>query len=69
MDANVKTALTQLVEKIRFSDPMSSEQLANLENQISTKITELKTAANKKDIIDELNLLIDERNKKCKILK
>ena len=36
-DAAVKTALTHLAEKIRFSDPMSNEQLANLENKISIK--------------------------------
>lgn len=68
-DAAVKTALTHLAEKIRFSDPMSNEQLADLENKISTKVAELKTAPNKVEIITELNSLFDERNKKCKILK
>lgn len=68
-NADVKTALTQLAEKIRFSDPMSNEQLADLENKISTKAAELKTAPNKAEIITELNSLLDERNKKCKILK
>lgn len=29
-DAAVKTALAQLAERIRYSDPMSSEQLADL---------------------------------------
>ena len=68
-NADVKTALTQLAEKIRFSDPMSSEQLADLENKISSKVAELKAAPNKVEIITELNSLFDERNKKCKILK
>lgn len=68
-DAAVKTALTHLAEKIRFSDPMSNEQLAHLENKISTKVAELKNAASKMEIITELNSLLDERNKKCKILK
>lgn len=68
-DAAVKTALTHLAEKIRFSDPMSNEQLADLENKISIKAAELKTASSKLEIITELNLLLDERNKKCKILK
>lgn len=68
-DAAVKTALTHLAEKIRFSDPMSNEQLANLENKISIKAAELKTASSKLEIITELNSLLDERNKKCKILK
>ena len=68
-DVTVKTALTQLAEKIRFSDPMSNEQLADLENKISTKVAELKTASSKLEIMTELNSLLDERNKKCKILK
>lgn len=68
-DAAVKTALMQLAEKIRFSDPMSNEQLTDLESMISVKVTELKTAVNKAEIITELNLLLNERNKKCKILK
>lgn len=68
-NADVQTALTQLAEKIRFSDPMSSEQLADLENKISIKVAELKTASSKLEIITELNSLLDERNKKCKILK
>ena len=68
-DVTVKTALTQLAEKIRFSDPMSNEQLADLENKISAKVLELKTAPNKVEIVTELSSLLDERNKKCKILK
>lgn len=68
-DAEVKSALTQLAEIIRFSDPMSNEQLEDLENKISVKIAELKTAANKVELIIELTSLLDERNKKCKILK
>ena len=68
-DAAVKTALAQLAERIRYSDSMSSEQLADLENKISAKVLELKTAPNKVEIITELNSLLDERNKKCKIAK
>ena len=68
-DAAVKTALAQLAERIRYSDPMSSEQLADLENKISIKTAELKTTTSKLEIITELNSLLDERNKKCRILK
>ena len=68
-NADVKKALTQLAEKIRFSDPMNNEQLADLEDKISTKIEELKTTSSQLEIITELNSLLDERNKKCKILK
>lgn len=68
-NADVKTALTQLAEKIRFSDPMSNEQLVDLENKISIKAAELKTTTSKLEIITELNSLLDERNKTIKILK
>lgn len=69
INADVKAALTQLAERIRFSDPMSNEQLADLENKISAKVAELKTAVNKVEILSELNSLLDERNRKCTILK
>ena len=68
-NADIKTALTQLAEKIRFSDPMSNEQLADLENKISIKAAELKTTTSKLEIATVLHSLLDERNKKCKILK
>ena len=68
-DIAAKTALTQLAEKIRYSDPMSSEQLADLESKISDKVLELKTAKNKTEIVSELFSLLDERNRKIKILK
>lgn len=68
-DVEIKTALMRLLEKIRYSDPMSSEQLKDLESRISAKVTEMKTATNITEIIAELNSLLDERNKKCKILK
>lgn len=68
-DAETKKALQQLAEKIRFSDPMSDEQLADLEEKIANKVEALKTAPSKTQLISELNSLLTERNKKCKILK
>lgn len=68
-DAATKSALTQLAEKIRYSDPMSNEQIADIEDRITAKIAELKSATDKAKIIAELNLLLDERNRKTKILK
>ena len=68
-DTATKSALTQLAEKIRYSDPMSNEQIADIEDQITEKITDLKSAADKVEIIKELNSLLDERNKKVKHLK
>ena len=68
-DADTKAALTKLAEKIRFSDPMSSEVLAELEAEITVKVKELKTAENKAEIIKVLDSLLLERNKKAKLLK
>ena len=68
-DSETKAALTKLAEKIRFSDPMSNDVLADLEAEIAAKIKELKTAENKTEIITVLDLLITERNKKAKLLK
>lgn len=68
-DVATKSALTQLAEKIRYSDPMSNEQIADTEDRITAKIAELKSATDKAKIIAELNLLLDKRNKTIKILK
>ena len=68
-DADTKAALTKLAEKICFSDPMSNTALFDLEGKIADKVRKLKAAAEKPAIITELNSLIDERNKKIKLLK
>lgn len=68
-DAEIKAALSKLAEKVRFSDPMSHEMLGELESRISTKVEEMKTTADKKALIGEIEILLIERNKKCKILK
>ena len=68
-DDDIKAALTKLVEKIRFSDPMSNDVLADIEAEITAKVKELKTAENKAEIITVLDSLITERNKKAKLLK
>ena len=68
-DIATKSALTQLAEKIRYSDPMSNEQIADIEDRITVKIGELKNATDKTNCIVELNSLFDERNRKCKLLK
>ena len=68
-DSDTKAALAKLAEKIRFSDPMSNTALFDLEEKITDKVRELKAAAEKPAIITELNSLIDERNKKVKLLK
>lgn len=65
----IKTSLTRLAEKIRYSDPMSNEVLSDLEVEITDKVKELKTADNKAEIITILDSLVAERNKKAKLSK
>ena len=69
MDEANKAALLQLAERIRFSDPMSNVQLADLEVAISNGIDSLKGATDKLTLITEITKLLNERNQKCKILK
>lgn len=68
-DSATKTALLQLAEKVRFSDPMSNEALAALEEKITSSIAGLGNSADKEDSIAQIALLLDERNKKCRLLK
>lgn len=68
-DPEIKAELLKLADKIRFSDPMSSDALTEVEETIVNKIEELKTAENKSSLIATINLLLTERNKKAKILK
>ena len=66
---DAKAALQALAEKLRYSDPMSDETLAALEREIADKVNVLKTTADKTQSAAEIALLLDERNKKCKMLK
>lgn len=68
-DSETKALLKELAEKIRYSDPMSYAELAEIEAAISSKVADLKTASDKKAIITEILSLVTERNKKAKILK
>ena len=68
-DTEIRDALQQLAEKIKFSDPMSNDALAEVEEAITAKIAELKSASDKIAVIQELNSLLMKRNKKAKILK
>lgn len=68
-DTEIKVALTQLAEKIRFSDPMNHSKLEVVEKELADKICALKTSADKLTAIAEIDTLLVERNAKIKILK
>lgn len=71
-DEPFKKALMALAETIKYSDPMSSPKLASLENIIEGKVRMLSDNADSESsiaICDELQQLLAERNRKCKIMK
>ncbi|GHU84375.1 hypothetical protein FACS189473_1550 [Spirochaetia bacterium] len=74
-DESLKKTLKALAETIRYSDPMSSPQLAAIENKIEAKVSNLTEAVEEanseaiKALCNELQQLFAERNRKCKILK
>jgi hypothetical protein len=74
-DPVLKKSLQKLSDAIRYSDPVSNPQLLDLENDIELKTVMLgreldavNTSA-VQNICDELQLLLAERNRKCRLLK
>ena len=69
--ATIKEALEALAEKIKYSDPMSDESLTSIEDEISAKITALKTqpTVDTLALVKQIEMLLLERNKKSKLLK
>jgi len=71
----VKAECKKIYEAVRYSDPMSSDALASIESEISmkfAKLAEAVSANNMEQIIEvskEVMILLEERNKKCEILK
>ncbi len=74
-DNQVKKAFEKLAEKIRYSDPISSEKLADIEGELEYCIKVALDAAKRNDsdqcmmCYDKAVLLLAERNEKCKIFK
>ena len=65
----------KVYEASRYRDPMSDEALAGVEQRMTQKFEELSNAVDAKDIAlaatcaDQMVLLVNERNNKCKVLK
>lgn len=70
-----KAACKKVYEALRYSDPVSKAELAEIENEIAEKLGELKTAAGNADaeeikqIAEDVLNLTAERNRKCRALK
>lgn len=71
----VKAECKKVYEAIRYSDPMSSNALASVEAQITIQFHALSEAVESDDadlvvaIAKNLTVLINDRNKKCNLLK
>ena len=65
----IKKELIKLSDKIKYSDPYSSNELKGIEENIINKIEQLKSSKEKEVLVSEITLLLEERNKKCKIYK
>lgn len=71
----VKAECKKVYEAVRYSDPMSTDELKSIEKQISAEFSLFSDAvlSDDKDAVSnistELKNLISDRNKKCKLLK
>ena len=71
----MKAETKKVYEAIRYSDPMSNDALANIENQIQNEFNVFADAVKNNDIdlaksaSYEFVILINNRNSKCKFLK
>ncbi len=74
-DADLKTTLSECIEALRHSDPMSHESLAELENKIAELIdtlsVQIKASAveEAKDTCKELKISIAERSQMARAMK
>ncbi len=74
-DPQVKAAFTRFAEQVRYSDPMSNENLFELEKMIALQISNADTCISMNDYrtamqcCERASALLIERNKKCYALK
>ena len=69
-----RVACKKVYEVVRYSDPMSSDALADVESQITLKFHEFSEAVtDNADLVeklaDELVFLLGDRNNRCKLWK
>lgn len=72
---DVQTECKKVYESIRYSDPMSNDALAQIENQIQNEFNIFAHAVKKdntdlvKNSANKIIVLINKRNLQCKVLK
>lgn len=71
----IRTECKKVYEAVRYSDPMSHRMLSDIEGQITLKFAELTTATEQNNgeavrkATNEVLILINDRNKKCRQIK
>ncbi len=71
----IREEVKKVYDAARFSDPVSNDALSGVESQIILKVSELADGVEKADVdmvkrlCREITILINDRNKKCKLLK
>lgn len=73
-DAELRKSLEKFADELKYSDPVSSEELESIEKKIADGIETLSELVNKdnaaaSDKLDELTSLLSDRNRRCKTLK
>ena len=63
-----KVLCKKIYEALRYSDPMSNEELSTIEGKIEAQFAVFSDTFSS-DVAEEILLLIGERNRKCKLLK
>ena len=71
----LKKECEKVYENLRYTDPVSNTALSEINEQIQRQFSSFESAVNSADleltvsIADELLVLIDKRNKQCRLLK
>ncbi len=71
----IKKLCNEVYEAVRFSNKMSNPALSSLETEISDKFVAFSNAVNSKNVeeakvlADELSVLLEDRNNKCKVMR
>ena len=74
-DPDAKKALQQLADEFRYSDPVSSEALKPVENDLQALVSELQNAVSSGNITQitslcgKISTVLTERNRLCKLNK
>ncbi len=73
-DAELKKPLEKLSDDFKYSDPVSSEEISGIEENLRLQVKELSALVNSdkelaKKKIDEVSVLLADRNRRCKELK